>query len=211
MPIIAIDANDVAKPLLVDVNGYLYVNISNSTIAVTQSGTWNVGLNTGTNLIGKVKLVDTAGTNELAVDSSGYITVNRNWSLASGTDSVDAAQSGTWNVGLSTGSNLVGKIKIVDTAGTNELAIDASGYITVNKNWNLSSASDSISAVQSGTWNVGTLTSITNAVTVTATDLDIRNLAHTQDTIAIYGTSDAGSTWYPIRVNTSGEVVVNTS
>lgn len=34
------------------------VNISNTTLAVTQSGTWNVGLSAGTNYVGKFRLTD---------------------------------------------------------------------------------------------------------------------------------------------------------
>lgn len=50
----------------------------------------------------------------------------------------------------------------------------------------LTSASDSVAAVQSGTW---TIDSITNAVTVTATDLDIRALTNADVVTAEQGTS----------------------
>lgn len=36
----------------------LLVDIQNSTLAVTQSGTWNVGLNAGTNYVGKTRITD---------------------------------------------------------------------------------------------------------------------------------------------------------
>lgn len=39
-------------------------------------------------------------------------------------------------------------------------------YDARDRNWALSSITDSINAVQSGTWNIGTLTGITNTVTV---------------------------------------------
>ena len=42
-------------------------------------------------------------------------------------------------------------------------------YDARDRNWTLSSGTDSVSAVQSGTWNIGTLTSITNPVAVTGT------------------------------------------
>lgn len=42
-------------------------------------------------------------------------------------------------------------------------------YDARDRNWTLASGTDSVSAVQSGTWNIGTLTSITNPVAVTGT------------------------------------------
>jgi hypothetical protein len=59
------------------------------------------------------------------------------------------------------------KVEIWD--GTNTVAVDASGRITANRSWNLSSGSDSVSAVQSGTWNIvnvsGTISLPTGAST----------------------------------------------
>jgi hypothetical protein len=59
---------------------------------------------------------------------------------------------------------------------------DGSAFIDPRSIRALASATDFISAVQSGTWNIGTLTSITNPVTVQATDLDIRDLTTTERT-----------------------------
>jgi len=44
------------------------VNVSNTTLAVTQSGTWNVGLSAGTNYVGKVRQTD--GTLDLSLLNS---------------------------------------------------------------------------------------------------------------------------------------------
>jgi hypothetical protein len=74
--------------------------------------------------------------------------------------------------------------------GGNSITVDATNLDIRD----LSSASDSVAAVQSGTWNIGTvttLTSITNAVTVTATNLDIRDLAFATDSV----TAHQGGTW----------------
>jgi hypothetical protein len=49
-------------------------------------------------------------------------------------------------------------------------------------------SNSTIGATQSGTWNIGTLTGITNPVTVTATDLDIRTLSKNSDSV---------ETWQP--------------
>lgn len=42
-------------------------------------------------------------------------------------------------------------------------------YDARDRNWTLSSGTDSVASVQSGVWNIGTLTSITNPVAVTGT------------------------------------------
>lgn len=55
----------------------------------------------------------------------------------------------------------------------------------------LTSASDSVAAVQSGTW---TIDSITNPVTVTATNLDIRDLAAATDSVSSWTKDGAGNT-----------------
>lgn len=49
------------------------------------------------------------------------------------------------------------------------LSTGAAFYDARDRNWTLSSGTDSIAAVQSGVWNIGTLTSITNPVAVTGT------------------------------------------
>lgn len=76
--------------LAVDASGYITANQGGSwsvavnnfpaTQAVTQSGTWNVGI-TGT----------------VAVTQSGTWTTGRTWVLAQGTDAVTAYQGGTWS------------------------------------------------------------------------------------------------------------------
>ena len=93
----------------------------------------------------------------------------------------------------------------IKTAAGQALAIDGSGFLTANINGNvtvtatdldirdLAFATDSVTAHQGGTWNIGTLTSITNdvniadggnSITVDAVDLDIRDLSSAQDSVA---------------------------
>jgi hypothetical protein len=55
------------------------------TVAATQSGSWNVGLNAGTNAIGSITNTTFAST-----------------------------QSGSWNVGLNAGTNYVGRVRLTD-------------------------------------------------------------------------------------------------
>ena len=78
--------------------------------------------------------------------------------LASGTDSIDAVQSGTWNIGyvttVTTLTDITNDVNIAD--GGNSITVDAADLDIRD----LSSATDSISAVQSGTWDIGTITNV---------------------------------------------------
>lgn len=86
------------------------------------------------------------------------------------------------------------------SSGGNELAIDASGNISA-----LQAGTWSVDAVQSGTWNIGTVSTITNAVTVTATALDIRAL-----TASDVVTANQGGTW-TVAATQSGTWTVGTT
>jgi hypothetical protein len=102
--------------------------------------------------LGSVKILDSAGTNELSIDSSGYITSKLSGALPAGGNSIgkvelDAGTNSIGKVGLDTGSNVVGLIKIVDTGGTNELAIDSSGYLGVNIQNSIPAGTNNIGAV----------------------------------------------------------------
>ncbi|NDJ20961.1 hypothetical protein GS682_04740 [Nostoc sp. B(2019)] len=76
--------------------------------------------------------------------------------LASSTDSVAATQSGTWTVGLTSGSNNIGDVDIASfpsaMVATDKLKVEATA--TEFDIRDLSSASDSVASVQSGIWNV---------------------------------------------------------
>lgn len=73
--------------------------------------------------------------------------LGRTWVLASGTDSIAAVQSGTWNIGTVT----------TVTSITNPVAVTGTFFQAVQP------------VSQSGTWNINALTSITNPVAVTGT------------------------------------------
>ena len=125
--------------------------------------------------------------------------------VGTGTFAVQAAQSGTWNIGTVTtlpsipaGSNLIGAVNI-EASGTALTATGSSlnvnitggssgngaasatgsavpsqaGYTGFNSGGNLVGVSSSnplpVTAVQSGTWNIGTITSVTNTVTTSDT------------------------------------------
>jgi len=135
----------------------------------------------------KILTVITDGTtdgNRLAIDASGYITSNIN-----GTVTVDATDldirdlthvsdsvrlgDGTTLTDVLAGTNNALYVALTD--GTNTVSVDASGYLTVNVN---------------------------GTVTVTATDLDIRDLSASQDNVAI---SDGTDT---LAINTDGSINV---
>ena len=113
-------------------------------------------------------------------------------------------------------------IKIQDSNG-DELAIDASGFITANINGtvtvtatdldirDLDSSQDSVEIATAAGQALsidgsGFLTvNVNGSVTVTATDFDIRDLDHTQDNVAI---SQGGNT---LTVESDGSINVNSA
>jgi hypothetical protein len=188
---IAIRNSNNNNELLIEADGSINVNaVFPSSIAVTQSTspwvisgmvTANIGtsgslaldsslstINTSINTLlkpastlTKVTTVDTI-TNVVHIDdNSGSITID---------GTVNAAQSGTWNINnisgtisLPTGaatestlSTLNSKIPSGLTVSSTRLLVDGSGVtLTV---------SGTVAATQSGTWNIGTLSTITNVV-----------------------------------------------
>lgn len=136
------------------------------------------------------------------------ITLDEIRALDSGTDSVSAVQSGTWNIGTLT--SITNDVNIAD--GGNSITVDDGGVsLTVD---------GTVAATQSGAW---TIDSITNAVTiqdgggsitvdgtvgisgsvvVTATDLDVRDLTHVSDSVKIGDGTDF------LAINADGSVNV---
>jgi hypothetical protein len=83
----------------------------NAAQAVSESGTWNVGLNTGSNVIGKVSIDQTTpGTTNL-VQIGGSLPAG---AATIGTVNIAAAQA----VGLNAGTNLIGKVVPLTSCGT---------------------------------------------------------------------------------------------
>jgi hypothetical protein len=140
-----------------------------------------------------VQLTD--GTDLLLIDASGNLGVT----ISNASIVVTATDLDIRNL-----SHTQDSVKVGD--GTDFLAIAADGSIAVTDNGGSLTVDGTVAATQSGTWNIGTLTTITNVVhvddnagsltvdgtvaisgtvTVSATDLDIRNLSHTQDSVKI--------------------------
>jgi hypothetical protein len=82
-----------------------------------------------------------------------------------------------------------------DVSGKKALDVRVAEGINVEVDLNF--ADDSVTAHQGGTWVID---SITNPVTVTATDLDIRDLSHTQDSVKVGDGTDF------LAVNADGSV-----
>lgn len=129
-------------------------NLPVSVHPVTQSGTWNVGVNAGTNLIGAVSVRQI-----VSVVPDG--TANWPVSVAPPTFNLPVSvhpvtQSGTWNIGAITSIN---SRVAVSVENTNNIAVSVAP-----PTFNLPVSVHPVT--QSGTWNVGALTSINSIVKV---------------------------------------------
>ena len=193
------------------------VAFSNTTIAVTNAGTFVVQENgaalTSLQLIDDAIYTDGAGTvvkgiailgqdgtNPQAIhtDSSGDLqvdvltmpTVTVTGSVTvSGT--VAATQSGVWN--------------ITDISGTVSLPTGAStAALQTTGNTSLATIAGAVSGTE---MQVDVLTMPT--VTVTATNLDIRDLTSASDSVLIYGSDDGGTTKRVIKTDASGSIQVD--
>lgn len=108
-----------------------------------------------------------------------------------GFDAADAADSQNVGAFLRAGSDgdLISSTLVSGKEGLDVNLINASIAVTATDLdiRDLSSASDSVAAVQSGAWTVG----VSGTVAVTATDLDIRDLAFATDSV----TAHQGGSW----------------
>lgn len=173
--------------IVTDTQGTKNVSIQNATLAVSQSGTWGVNINSG---------------QSIAATQSGPWVVG----ISTG-QSIAVTQSGTWNIG--TLGSITGTVKIkADTlanqtdalkvtlngekpvlaAGTaiiGKVGIDQTTDGTTNKVYVGNTVSVGTHAVtQSGIWNIGTLTTltgITNTVSIAASSTQANDLKVTLD------------------------------
>lgn len=103
------------------------------------------------------------------------------------------------------------------TDGTDVALIDASGNlqvlvgngaagaaVNIQDGGNSITVDGTVAATQSGTWNIGTVATITNPVTVTATNLDIRDLAFATDKVDVSGSTLGANSGVDI-----GDVTIN--
>ena len=216
----------------IDVSGDVTVSSTNldirdltsvsDSVSATQSGTWNIGtittlpvitiggITTSIGVSGDVSVKPKAGEVFPVSDNAGSLTIDGSVNIGtmpvvtignvttpigiSGDVSVTPKSGTTWYVdnasgqtvdvnvagtisslpALAAGDNNIGNIDIVTLPNISISkiydSIDVSGDVTVSATnldiRDLTSVSDSIASVQSGTWNVGTVASITNPVTV---------------------------------------------
>lgn len=127
---------------------------------VSQSGTWNVGINGSIDVSDRSgRLLGSIANTSFAATQSGVWTSGRTWNLASANDSVNVGnfpstqavtESGTWNVGLNAGANAIGSITNTGFNVNNfpaTQAVTQSGTWTTGRTWTLASGTDSVSAV----------------------------------------------------------------
>jgi hypothetical protein len=147
--------------------------------------------------------------------------------LSSATDSVTVLAT---DLDIRDLSHAQDSVKVGD--GTDFVAVNTDGSLNITDNGGSITVDGTVAATQSGTWNIATLTSITNdvniadggnsitvddgggsltvdgtvavsgSVTVTATDLDIRDLSHTQDSVKVGDGTDL------LAVNNDGSINV---
>jgi len=166
-------------------------NVTNSTLAVTKSGTWNVGLNTGSNVIGKVKVTD--GSDELAITATGQVSVDTVDTVTTITNDIGSKTkdgSGTSITSTLVGSdqgldvNLVNSTIAVTTDEAND-SIQVYGYD--------GSANQAIKTDSSGNLQIDVLTQPT--------------LSESTDDILVYGND--GSINRKLKTDTSGNLQVD--
>ena len=191
-----IDAGDfgvfklnASRELATTVENTVDTNITNSTLAVTQSGTWNVGLSTGSNTIGKVKLTD--GTNDLSITAGGLMPISDNGGsiTVDGTVSITEIETDDLDTGAGT-----------DTQAIMGIAIPGSGGHSL---W------DESIKLQDGS---GTSISSTVVGADTGIDVNVLNdltvdLSEANDSVLVYGND--GTTNRAIKTDTSGNLQVD--
>ena len=164
-------------------------SISNTSFAATQSGTWNIGsittlpsLPSGSNAIGSITNTSFEATQATAANLNATV-------IGTGTFAVQAAQSGTWNIGsittlpsLPSGSNTIGAI-----------------------------SNTSFDAVQSGTWNIGSITTLPSLAAGSNAIGSITNTSFeaTQSTAANLNATVVGTGTFAVQSTEQGLSLAN--
>jgi len=230
--------SDGTEQLLVNADGSINTTINNASIVVTatdldirdlSASQDNVAISDGTdsldvNADGSINSTINNGAGASAVniqDGGNSITVDGTVAI-SGSVTVTATDLDIRDL-----SAAQDNVAISD--GTDTLAIAADGSIAVTDNGGSLTVDGTVAATQSGTWDIGTVTTLTGitndvniadggnsitvddgggtltvdgSVTVSATDLDIRDLSASQDNVAL---SDGTDT---LAINTDGSINV---
>jgi len=194
-----IDAGDfgvfklnASRELATTVENTVDTNVTNATLAVTQSGTWNVGLNAGTNLIGKAKITD--GTNDLSITAGGLMPISDNGGSITVDGTVGVTEINTDDLDTGAGT---------DTQAIMGIAIPGSGGHTL---WDKSIKLQDGSGTSISSTGTALDVNIASGVTLEV------NLDEANDSVQVYGYD--GTTNRAIKTDTSGNVqvdVLNTS
>lgn len=226
--------------MIADNGGSLTVD---GTVAATQSGTWNVtnvsgtiSLPTGAAIAAKQPALGTAGAASTDVITVQGIASGTGLNVAqSGSWTVAATQSGTWNitnvsgtVSLPTGASTAAKQPALGTAGTasaDVLSIQGIASMTplqIADNGGSLTVDGTVAATQSGTWNITNVSGTVSLPTGAATEASLAKLTIAQaaslgsNTQVLAGASVTSTspsygvgTIQPLSVDTNGSLRVN--
>ena len=221
------------------VGNVLYTNLSDGTdqLAINADGSLNTTINNASIVVTATDLdirdlsatqdnvAISDGTDSLEVNADGSInTTINNGAGASAVNIQDGGNSitvdGTVAISCSvtvTATDLdirdlsASQDNVAISDGTDTLEVNADGSLNITDNGGSLTVDGTVAATQSGTWDIGTLTSITNdvniadggnSITVDATDLDIRDLSDAQDKVSIGDGTDT------LAINSDGSINV---
>ena len=136
------------------------VFLSNTSTAVTQSGTWNLS-----NISGTITLPTGASTSVL--QTSGNTSLS---SIDTKTPALGQALAAASTPVVLTAAQLSTLTPLTT------IAVTQSGTWTTGRTWALSSGADSVSAVQSGTWNVTNISGVVSLPTGASTESSLAKL-----------------------------------
>lgn len=218
--------------VLAELQSTLDVNVTNATLAVTQSGAWTVTANQGTSpwIVGGTVALDAPTLAALET-----ITVNQGTNPWTVNGTVNAAQSGTWTVALDV-ATLAALETITVQQGTTPwvvsgtVALDAPTLsalenITIQNGpgaaaVNIQDGGNSITVDDGGssltvdgsvsvTGSVEITNDVGNPIPVTVGNVVNVNLDATDDQVGIYGyVNGASGSPVPLNVNASGVVAI---
>lgn len=163
-------------PAVQTISGTVAVSNFPGTVAVTSLPPLPAGGNT----IGTVlaNLHDGSGNSISSTTGSLNVNVTNPSSLDTVNQGNPNTLANAWPVELSDGTNLLGTSAHpvrIDPTGTTPQPVSQSGAWTTGRTWTLASGTDSVSAVQLGTWNITNITGTVSLPTGAATSANQTN------------------------------------
>ena len=163
--------------------------------AITETNSGTISTNTGT-IAGDTTSIDgkiTACNTGAVVVASGAITETNRGTISTNTGTIAGDTT-----------SIDGKITACNTGAV----VVASGAITETNSGTIAGDTTSIDGKITAC-NTGAVVIASGACTVSATDLDIRNLVNASDSVAIYGSDDGGTTKRIIKTDAGGAIQVD--